>query len=808
MADNEEMIWTVGLRDQSTESLDRIMKAAMRLQQQMKGAFDGFADWHDAMDKCLDEVAKRLNELGVEGETQAKILLKMEEGFGKFVNDVAPASTTLADFSKALSEAGVQGKGLVRVMAPLAEGLRAVWEPTDKTAEVFDRLKTRLTEIGVPLSMYRKEMVQLEQTMDAVQRSGDGEDKLLGGARSLFGLMGLKDEQLEQTVESLRELTAERRKTAEEAEKAAAQEAAAQAAQVVATRRMERQTVVSMSRIQNAVHLATSVASGNFYGLTRAITLCADKLKFIGLSSGIIAGIGAIGGAVAGAVTVFRKWSASAEEAKKKLDAVREADFNAYIRQMKDALRELGEEMTKTLGAIDKALGRDQKQLTLTRERIKAQIELNRQLALEGKDGEEAARINAEFDSSLRGVDRQAADADIALQIEAAQQKTDALRKLLEKYEGVERTFTTVVTNTGRTFRVGEGYDHQTLAEGEFIASAKGDKVREGGLVAALQSRFNDAAASETDAYGKILKKFVDERLLPHFQRIAALKNAPIPNTAEAKQGRDMALEQAQKELELARSDAYQRIPHSADFKAALREDEDYQRLRKRLDAIKAELEAAQSARDKVREALADAEDREGDLWDTKEIEERKADIAVMVEERKQERLQAVKDDAARREEQRIRAQSLSAQLAGLSSAGGEAQSRLAAAQSQVARAWGWYRDKDSLRSQIAEWDADAEARRQYAKDYHSLTRGRQSGRYGEALDLSRRGRYDELEDRIGEWRRKKVLSVDEEATMRVALAKDEEHRAQKALDEINEAAQRTADAIESIEAAIAEGGD
>ena len=138
----------------------------------------------------------------------------------------------------------------------------------------------------------------------------------------------------------------------------------------------------------------------------------------------------------------------------------------------------------------------------------------------------------------------------------------------------------------------------------------------------------------------------------------------------------------------------------------------------------------------------------------------------------------------------------------------GAAQSRLAAAQQQVATAWGWYRDKDSLRSQIAEWEADAAARKQYAKDYRSLTSGIRSEQYSEARHLQRLGHYDELEDRIGEWRRKKMLSVDEEATMRVALAKDEERQAQKALDEINDATQRAADALQAIEAAITEGGD
>ena len=60
----------------------------------------------------------------------------------------------------------------------------------------------------------------------------------------------------------------------------------------------------------------------------------------------------------------------------------------------------------------------------------------------------------------------------------------------------------------------------------------------------------------------------------------------------------------------------------------------------------------------------------------------------------------------------------------------------------------------------------------------------------------------------MGEWRRKKLISVDDEATMRVALAKDEEKRAQKALDDISTATKNAAASLAAIESAITEGGD
>lgn len=110
------------------------------------------------------------------------------------------------------------------------------------------------------------------------------------------------------------------------------------------------------------------------------------------------------------------------------------------------------------------------------------------------------------------------------------------------------------------------------------------------------------------------------------------------------------------------------------------------------------------------------------------------------------------------------------------------AQQRLAAAQSAVRQAWGWYRDKGSLKTQLAEEQADAAAQSQYEKDFEKL-----------------RFRRD--------WREAKNLSLDQEAVRRVALAREEEQAAQEYAKVTAEASQRAADALESIEAAVNEGG-
>jgi len=110
------------------------------------------------------------------------------------------------------------------------------------------------------------------------------------------------------------------------------------------------------------------------------------------------------------------------------------------------------------------------------------------------------------------------------------------------------------------------------------------------------------------------------------------------------------------------------------------------------------------------------------------------------------------------------------------------ARERLSAARAAVDRAWGWYRDKGSLKAQIAEEKADAEARRQFEKDFEKL-----------------RFRRD--------WREAKDLSLDQEAVRRVALAREEEGRAQAAAIETAENTARAAAAAERIAARVEEEG-
>lgn len=113
-----------------------------------------------------------------------------------------------------------------------------------------------------------------------------------------------------------------------------------------------------------------------------------------------------------------------------------------------------------------------------------------------------------------------------------------------------------------------------------------------------------------------------------------------------------------------------------------------------------------------------------------------------------------------------------------------DAQSRLADARRSVSRAWGWYRNKESMAAQLQEEKAEAEAQRQYLKDFENLKRWR------------------------SDWRTAKNLSVDEEAVRRVALAREEEKAAEEYARQTAEATQRAADTLAAIEAVLEEGDE
>ena len=167
--------------------------------------------------------------------------------------------------------------------------------------------------------------------------------------------------------------------------------------------------------------------------------------------------------------------------------------------------------------------------------------------------------------------------------------------------------------------------------------------------------------------------------------------------------------------------------------------------------AAKAEEEARRAAEEEEREARRAAEEEE--RRQRKLAEEQRRRMEEL--ERERERLA---EKAYRKEVELARGA-----LAESQQGQRQAEGRLSAARSQVARAWGWYRNQDSMQAHIDDILAQREAEKQWEKDFARL---QSRHRDWESVDVGK-------------------LTAAEEATRQVALARQEEQAAQKALDEI-----------------------
>ena len=222
-----------------------------------------------------------------------------------------------------------------------------------------------------------------------------------------------------------------------------------------------------------------------------------------------------------------------------------------------------------------------------------------------------------------------------------------------------------------------------------------------------------------------------------------------------------------------------------ADRKAddALREEKvRKEAVRKKQAADAAAAKKKQTEEEKVAKQMAEAQAKQ----DAKAAEAKKKAEEEAAKKAAEETEKARQKEEAERlkMEQRIHAERVKLQTAELKEREklqSDAEARLADAQAKVRQAWGWYRDKDSLAAQIEEEKADAEARKQYEKD------------------------FEKLKSRRHDWRTADNLSLDQEAVRRVALAKEEEASAQQAVLETAENTRRAAAALEAIESEIME---
>lgn len=196
-----------------------------------------------------------------------------------------------------------------------------------------------------------------------------------------------------------------------------------------------------------------------------------------------------------------------------------------------------------------------------------------------------------------------------------------------------------------------------------------------------------------------------------------------------------------------------------AEAQAAEKEKEEEERIQKQLAEAQAKIDAKR-AEEKAR---LDAEAAK------KAAEEEEKYRLALEREIAKERERLWRADLKAQEAEYRRAQKEEA----------DARARLSDAVANEQRAWGWYRDRDSWKAQLQEERAEAEAQKQFEKDF-------------EKLKFKRDWRTADLND-------------DEELIRRVALAREEKAAAEEYAKVTAEATQACADALEAIQNAITE---
>jgi hypothetical protein len=487
-----------------------------------------------------------------------------------------------------------------------------------------------------------------------------------------------------------------------------------------------------MRRDFTGVRGVIDALNGNVHGLGRAFTWLLGHIKKLNLSAAMLSGIGIAVYAVTEAVSKCVSWW---REKKKKLEEIKALRFENTLKNYEKAQSEVNNRVSDFCDELDLEIERKRK-LIDQNERLKAQ-ELERLRIAElsaAKTDQERENINRDYDAAQAQNKAEAAEARANLDIEAGGKMKDAIPRLIkpleESIKGMEPAMK----------KLEEERD-------KILANAK----------ERISKRTTGSGKYQVTQWGS----FEYQRQL---------------NAEEQK----VALEEF-----MASDENYKKV------------NERYEKMKEQYDSsnrsLKEHLRKIQEGTDRIEDGRREAEnvraEHEIDVWRDQEeaMYSYYEEMARLEEESaRQEQMNAEKKAKLDRDLHEQRMKAAEDELSWLNSLQSEAANRLTAAQSQVSKAWGFYRDKSKMQEAINDYNAQKKAEEQWAKDFEKLR--------------SKRRDWRDIE--FGQ------LSAEEEAVRQVALAKEEERAAQIALDSINEQTARAADAVEEIHKILSNGGE
>lgn len=407
-----------------------------------------------------------------------------------------------------------------------------------------------------------------------------------------------------------------------------------------------------------------------------------------------------------------------------------ERAFSDSMESIKGGAEAIASAFDSSMAGIDKAVSRFDAMTNSVKELTKAEIELAKQHAI--ANGMDAATANAAAADLSSQVDYEAERARLEKVVELEQRRIDAAKEAEAKTAEYVKKAT----------------DEKNAAEADY-QKRRDEYVRKN---AAQEGSVRVIGSSVT---GAVMTRTVSAAEAEASRRDAALD---FENSEEGTKARE-------------------RVSKARDVLGGIKTDE---KALAAADDARAKIEQAQNAidaldmRHEARElavqnelAAKEEEDRKAkEAADLSAAEKRAEAETRAAEKAAAERARLDAQEAARRERERqaelaAKIRDHQSLLAAERADESRTRSAAAAAESKLQRAWGWYRDKDSMAAQMQEEKADAQARKQFEKD------------------------FDRLKGRRRDWRTAENLSVDDEAVRRVALAREEKEAAEQHLAEI-----------------------
>ena len=423
-----------------------------------------------------------------------------------------------------------------------------------------------------------------------------------------------------------------------------------------------------------------------------------------------------------------------AEEAAKKAKQA----FEDSLSSVKSNVSSAAESFAAMSSSIDTAISKFDTMTNKVRELTKAEIELAKQQAI--ANGMDASAANAAAADLAAQVDTEAEEARLNNEIKLNQKRVDEAKK-------TEQEITAQIEAANKTRAEAEA-KYQAEREKYIKANSK-TSTFQGTQYGGVWIESYDNSAERREKEGKAFDESEEGR-----------------KAREDVTKADENIKNAEKERE--------KIQAAADKASAAIENANTAIATLETKREARELAAQNELTAKVKEEQKKTDEANAKAKAEKEAEakEKAAKKAAETQKKLDAEAAAARERQAQKElDQKIKNhQKL---LAAENKAEGDARAAQSKAESKLQQAWGWYRDKDSMRAQLEEEKAEAAAQKQFEKDFAKLKSKRR------------------------DWRTAESLSVDDEAVRRVALAREEKEAADKHLAEIEK---NTADLAKKLD--------